>query len=213
MSKTLVDFFNSFGLPLGTWIAIIISAITFISGLIISIKKVKKKYDAKLKKRLAKQEEDRKFKSSMKEVVNTVNKIQGNIDAFIDENREIHNKLDEMWNNINESRNESKDGDKALEKQIKEQMKKYEETFDDIKKTLKNMDEKTTLIIESDKEGIKSYITDKYYQAINDKYIELHVLQALELRYEKYLQENGNTYVGRLMAQLRQMPNTPPDKD
>ena len=64
-----MDFFNSFGLPLGTWIAIIISAITFISGLIISIKKVKKKYDAKLKKRLAKQEEDRKFKSSMKSLV------------------------------------------------------------------------------------------------------------------------------------------------
>ena len=72
------------------------------------------------------------------------------------------------------------------------------------------MDEKTNLLIESDKEGIKSFIIDKYYQALEDKYIKLHVLQGLELRYEKYLQENGNTYIGRLMNEIRKMPNEPP---
>jgi hypothetical protein len=105
-----------------------------------------------------------------------------------------------------ESQQDSKEGDIALENQLKS----YENTIDNLNIKLSNMDEKTNLLIESDKEGIKSFIIDKYYQALEDKYIKLHVLQGLELRYEKYLQENGNTYIGRLMNEIRKMPNEPP---
>lgn len=203
MDKSVIQFLDSTGVPLGTWIAIIIGVISFISGIVIGIKKIKKKYDDKLKKKLKKAEDDKKFRDSVRDIASTVSDIQNNMSDISNRQKEVTEKLNEVWTQLTESKADSIAGDNEL----KEQLKNYEEKMDNINRKLSTMDEKSTLLIESDKEGIKSYITDKYYQALSDGYVELHVLQTLEVRYEKYLQENGNTYVGKLMAGLRKMPN------
>ena len=211
MEKSFIDFLNSLGVhPFGTWLAIILGGVTVIGGIIAAIVKMKKKYDDELKTRLMKEEEDKEFRESMQKVANQVSSIQADIINLSSQHEssiaEVNSKLEDVWHAVIESQQDSKEGDIALENQLKS----YENTIDNLNIKLSNMDEKTNLLIESDKEGIKSFIIDKYYQALEDKYIKLHVLQGLELRYEKYLQENGNTYIGRLMNEIRKMPNEPP---
>ena len=209
MEGNFIDFLNSFGIPLGTWLAIIIGGIAVISAIIKAVKEIKKKYDKYLVTKVNKEKEEKEFRESMLTVANNVTTIQTNIDALSkqqqNQQQEIHTKLDEVWNAIVASQKDSRDGDIALENQIKN----YVTTIDNINIKLSAVDDKTNLLIDSDKEGIKSFITDKFYEAKEKGYIELHVLETLELRYKKYLQENGNTYVKKLMDTLRMLPNEP----
>ena len=209
MDKNVIQFLDSFGLPLGTWIALIIGIVSFVLCAITAVKKFKKKYDANLQKKLKAAEENRKFHESVNNITSTVNDIQNHMASFMEYQENVNNKLNDLWDAIKDSRNESEDADTEIEHRIED----YMSVMDNINQRISAMDEKTSLLIESDKEGIKSYIVDKYYRALSDGYIELHVLETLELRYDKYLQENGNTYVGKLMEGLRKMPNEPPNND
>lgn len=212
MEESFLDWLNSFGHPIGTYIAIIIGGVTLIAGVLAAVRTVKKKYDDHISEKLLKETEEKEFKKTMQQMVSQVSSIQSDLtDLSIKHDNsitEINSKIDDVWSAVIESQKDSKEGDVVLENQIKS----YEEVLDNLSIKLSNMDEKTTMLIDSDKEEIKSFIIDKYYQAKNDGYIELHVLQGLELRFAKYLQENGNTYVGRLMNEIRKMPNDPPSQ-
>lgn len=212
MEESFLDWLNSFGHPIGTYIAIIIGGVTLIAGVLAAIRTVKKKYDDHIAEKLLKDTEEKEFKKTMQQMVSQVSSIQSGLTDLSTKHdssiNEINSKIDDVWSAVIESQKDSKEGDVVLENQIKS----YEEVLDNLSIKLSNMDEKTTMLIDSDKEEIKSFIIDKYYQAKNDGYIELHVLQGLELRFEKYLQENGNTYVGRLMNDIRKMPNDPPSQ-
>ena len=212
MEESFLDWLNSFGHPIGTYIAIIIGGVTLIAGVLAAIRTVKKKYDDHIAEKLLKETEEKEFKKTMQQMVSQVSSIQSDLTdlstKYDNSITEINSKIDDVWSAVIESQKDSKEGDVVLENQIKS----YEEVLDNLSIKLSNMDEKTTMLIDSDKEEIKSFIIDKYYQAKNDGYIELHVLQGLELRFAKYLQENGNTYVGRLMNAIRKMPNDPPSQ-
>ena len=212
MEESFLDWLNSFGHPIGTYIAIIIGGVTLIAGVLAAIRTIKKKYDDHIAEKLLKDTEEKEFKKTMQQIVSQVSSIQSGLTDLSTKHdnsiNEINSKIDDVWSAVIESQKDSKEGDVVLENQ----MKSYEEVLDNLSVKLSNMDEKTTMLIDSDKEEIKSFIIDKYYQAKNDGYIELHVLQGLELRFAKYLQENGNTYVGRLMNAIRKMPNDPPSQ-
>lgn len=212
MEESFLDWLNSFGHPIGTYIAIIIGGVTLIAGVLAAVRTVKKKYDDHIAEKLLKETEEKEFKKTMQQMVSQVSSIQSDITDLSNKHdnsiAEINSKIDDVWGAVIESQRDSKEGDVVLENQIKS----YEDVLDNLNIKLSNMDEKTTMLIDSDKEAIKSFIIDKYYQAKNDGYIELHVLQGLELRFAKYLQENGNTYVGRLMNAIRKMPNDPPSQ-
>ena len=212
MEDSFIEWLNSFGHPIGTWLAIILGGATVIGGIIAVIIKTKKNYDKKLTVKLLKEQEFKEFRKSIQTVAEQVTTIQTGLTDLSSKHdtsiNEINSKLEDVWTAVIESQRDSKEGDIALENQIKS----YENAIDNLHIKISNMDDKTTLLIESDKEGIKSFIIDKYYHALNDGYIELQVLQGLELRYEKYLQENGNTYIGELMNAIRKMPNKPPSQ-
>ena len=212
MEESFLDWLNSFGHPIGTYIAIIIGGVTLIAGVLAAVRTVKKKYDDHISEKLLKETEEKEFKKTMQQMVSQVSSIQSDLTDLSTKHdnsiTEINSKIDDVWSAVIESQKDSKEGDVVLENQIKS----YEEVLDNLSIKLSSMDEKTTMLIDSDKEEIKSFIIDKYYQAKNDGYIELHVLQGLELRFAKYLQENGNTYVGRLMNAIRKMPNDPPSQ-
>lgn len=212
MEESFLDWLNSFGHPIGTYIAIIIGGVTLIAGVLAAVRAVKKKYDDHIAEKLLKETEEKEFKKTMQQMVSQVSSIQSDLTDLSTKHdnsiSEINSKIDDVWSAVIESQRDSKEGDVVLENQIKS----YEDVLDNLNIKLSNMDEKTTMLIDSDKEAIKSFIIDKYYQAKNDGYIELHVLQGLELRFAKYLQENGNTYVGRLMNEIRKMPNDPPSQ-
>lgn len=206
MDSTLMDVLNH--IPLGTFIACIIG----ICGLGITIFHAVKKYNKAITEHANKEREQTELSGSVTKLVSTVEELNTRIDNLAntqDEKRERTNKrLDELFESIEKTREENKKSDKILQ----EQLDKNEKTMMELSNQVEVIDNKTNLLIESDKEGIKTTISNEYYRAIKQGYIEIYILQSLEAIYEKYLQENGNTFIGGLMSELRELPHQQPVK-
>ena len=78
--------------------------------------------------------------------------------------------------------------------------------------SLDSTNKNVSLLIESDKEDIKAYITDEYNKWSEKEYIDLISLQSIEARYAKYVEEKGNGFVKKLMTEIRNLPTEPPNK-
>lgn len=81
-----------------------------------------------------------------------------------------------------------------------------ENTIQKIKNDLDEVKKNINLLIISDKDDIRSWITDKYHYFINLGYIDDFSLDCLERRFKSYKQEGGNTYVDSMMEELRALP-------
>lgn len=82
-----------------------------------------------------------------------------------------------------------------------------EKLIDDMGKLTKKID----ILIESDKADIKAYITEKHHHFVYDKkWIDDYSLDSLEKRFNHYVEEGGNSFVGGLMSEIRQLPKAPP---
>lgn len=109
---------------------------------------------------------------------------------------------------------------KELEEKIEELSAFYEEkekvdtAFEKIDETFKKINESIDMLIESDKEDIKSYITEKHHLFVYDRgWIDDYSLECLERRFAVYRQEHGNSFVEGLMNELRALPKQPPAGD
>ncbi len=90
--------------------------------------------------------------------------------------------------------------------------KKNQDTIADLKEELDELKDSVFLLIESDKDNIKSYITERHhYFCYEKKYIDDFSLECLERRFEHYKQEKGNSFITDFMNDLRALPNTPPE--
>ena len=190
---------DGININLGTALAIVVVG----GGLLVSINKLIKDYNKMITEKSKTEEDMKKTLASVNDLVGSVKVLQNEIikgREYHDQYRkDINNKLDSLAKLIENERETSRRGDEVITKQ----MSVLSEKVDVI-------DKKSNLLIESDKEGIKGNITEKYYKAMNDGYIEIHTLESLEAQYEKYLEENGNTFVSGLMDSLRVLPHTKP---
>lgn len=76
---------------------------------------------------------------------------------------------------------------------------------------LKDLSDKINMLIESDKDDIKAFITEKHhYYCYQKKWIDDFSLECLEKRYKHYEEEGGNSFIGGFMQQLRNLPKQPP---
>lgn len=72
---------------------------------------------------------------------------------------------------------------------------------------LKDLQAKIDMLIDSDKDSIKSYITrEHHYFCYQQKWIDDFSLDCIEKRYEHYEDQGGNSFVQGLMDQLRALP-------
>ena len=80
----------------------------------------------------------------------------------------------------------------------------------DRQELIKKIDEtKTTIsvLLSSDKDDIKSWITEKHhYFCYEKKVIDDYSLDCIEKRYQHYLDEGGYSYVATLMNEIRRLP-------
>lgn len=81
-----------------------------------------------------------------------------------------------------------------------------EATIQQIKNDLDEVRKNINLLITSDKDDIRSWITDKYHCFMKLGYIDDFSLDCLERRFKSYKQEGGNTYVDGMMEELRALP-------
>lgn len=86
------------------------------------------------------------------------------------------------------------------------------ETCKDLEATLKEVMLKVNLLIDSDKDAIKSFITEKHHKFCKQEWIDDYSMDCIERRYEHYIEESGNSFVEKLMEELRELPNEPPQE-
>ena len=73
------------------------------------------------------------------------------------------------------------------------------------------MKDKIDMLIESDKDDIKAYITSKHHHfCYEQKWIDDFSLDCLERRYAHYTEEGGNSFIKSFMEELRSLPKSPP---
>lgn len=67
------------------------------------------------------------------------------------------------------------------------------------------------MLIESDKEDIKAFITGQHHYFIYGKgWIDDYSMECLEKRFAIYEREHGNSFVEGLMNEIRALPKRPP---
>lgn len=73
--------------------------------------------------------------------------------------------------------------------------------------------DKIDLLVESDKDDIKAFITREFHYFVEQKgWIDDYSMDCIEKRYDHYIEEHGNSFVAGLMEQLRALPRTAPKK-
>lgn len=77
----------------------------------------------------------------------------------------------------------------------------------DIRAELKEINNKVSELIASDKDDIKAYITEKHRQYCYDKgSIDDYTLECIERRYQHYKIEGGNSFIDGFMEEIRSLP-------
>lgn len=88
--------------------------------------------------------------------------------------------------------------------QVMTELKNSQQTTDEI---LKDLSAKIDLLIDSDKDDIKSYITrEHHYFCYKLGYIDDFSLDCIEKRFKHYADEGGNSFIENFMKDLRALP-------
>ena len=72
---------------------------------------------------------------------------------------------------------------------------------------IQHLKENITNLTASDKDDIKAWITEKNHHFCYDiKYIDDYNLDCIEKRYCHYVDEGGNSFISKLMEEIRNLP-------
>lgn len=95
------------------------------------------------------------------------------------------------------------DGEKFMN-----QLRKHQKQNDE---TLQGLSKKIDMLVKSDRDDIKAYITKEHHKFCYDKgWIDDFSLECLERRFKHYADEGGNSFIGGFMQELRALPKRPP---
>lgn len=108
---------------------------------------------------------------------------------------------------------ELKNGIKTLNDDLKTSLKEIYQVVDENKKVQEKMQKTISLLVESDKDDIKSWITERHHYFCYEKgYIDDYNLDCMEKRFAHYIDEHGNSFVEDLMEEVRHLPRISQDK-
>lgn len=89
--------------------------------------------------------------------------------------------------------------------------KQTEKVMQELISEIKSLKENVGLLMESDKDDIKAFITRQHhYFCYQLKQIDDQSLDCIEKRYSHYKDQGGNSYIDTLMHDLRSLPRSLP---
>ena len=91
-------------------------------------------------------------------------------------------------------------------KEIKELYGELKNQIDILAQESKDIKDTVTILKVSDMRDIKGWIVEKHHQLMRQGWVDDFTMDTLEKRYSSYMAEDGNTYVGDLMTDLRNLP-------
>ena len=203
MEGTFIEFLNSILPGLGVGLSVIVVLGGFILKGYKTLKKQIADHDAEILKKAEEGRVDNEFKDEMLELAANIKNIKTDFSSSIDN---LNQQMEALSKTVSEIKESSDESDATLV----EKMNQYETRQEEINAKIDAVHESMNLLIESDKESIRSFITLQYYECQEKGYIEVYVLQALEDRYEKYLIENGDSFIANLVKEMRKLPHVPP---
>lgn len=96
---------------------------------------------------------------------------------------------------------------KEREQEILDKITNHEQQILTCKDCLNEITKNVKILIESDKDDIKAWITEKHhYFCYELGYIDDYNLQCIEARYKHYKEEDGNTFIDGFMSDIRALP-------
>lgn len=123
--------------------------------------------------------------------------------------------IDWFWERISKvfrKQQAETDRRECINEHIEKSEKQIEELYEMHAKTKENLDKilnSIQLLINSDKDDIKAWITEKHhYYCYERKYIDDYSLDCIEKRYTHYKNEGGNSFIEDLMKDIRRLPKT-----
>ena len=179
MENTFIDMLLE--TEIGKFIVFAGGAILVIFGLYKTIIEIKKIYDKRIKSNLTKSQETEEFRQKVLKAM--------------DNDRNIAESIEKISDSIN-----------TLSEEFGEFREETKNTLSLMENKQKAYSEEISTLMESDKEAIKAYIIEQYQKYYKLKYIDIYTMECIEKRYEKYLKENGNTFISILMKRLRALP-------
>lgn len=101
----------------------------------------------------------------------------------------------------------------SIQKQINQSKENYETLKSNqnrLEGILNDLSTNVSLLIDSDRDDIKSFITrEHHYFCYQKGWIDDYSMDCIEKRYKHYTDEGGNSFVHNLMEELRELPTQP----
>ena len=112
-----------------------------------------------------------------------------------------------------QKREEEKELQKTL-KDIQTSLSQMHNKIDDQDRRFEKMEKRLDDLTESDKNDIKSWITEQYQKFyVNQGWIDAYSADTIDHRYADYKKEGGNSFIDTLMARLHELPMNPPNNE
>lgn len=115
---------------------------------------------------------------------------------------ELIDKYEEINNNM---QNHMADCYSSLEDKI-------DNLADGINFRMDSMEDQLKVLTDSDMHDIKGWIVEKHHIFMKQGWIDDFTMDTIEKRYSDYKKEGGNSYVHKLVEDLRALPNTAPEE-
>lgn len=95
----------------------------------------------------------------------------------------------------------------GITKQHNAELMKISEAVASLQDTVQKMADRVDTLMESDRDDIKAWIVQQHhYFCYHQKSIDDFSMDSIEKRFKHYQKEGGNSYVERLMEDLRDLP-------
>lgn len=106
------------------------------------------------------------------------------------------------------NRDMAKKMNKSIE--IQTNIEEHAQQIEDIKNSIGQLAKKIDLLVASDRDSIKAYITHEHHDFCYQKqWIDDYSLDCIEKRYGHYKEQDGNSFIDGLMEELRDLPKKP----
>lgn len=117
------------------------------------------------------------------------------IDKLVENQKDMNEKIERLLNDKN---------------QIDSLISQQNQLTDIVDKITQKID----ILIDSDKDAIKSFITDKHhYHCFERGWIDDYSLDCIQRRYSHYREEGGNSFIADLMQEIKELPKQRPPQN
>ena len=136
---------------------------------------------------------------SVKGIVDFAKWIYNTAKTHFDHEHEDEQEIEQICNRLEEQ-------DRRIDK--------VEENQSHILTVLETTNNNIDLLLRSDRDDIKSFITRQHhYFCYEKKWIDDYSLECIERRYSHYKEEGGNSFIGIFMEELRALPKISMDDE